>query len=85
MCRRYTNITRVTLTRVIFNPSQNGASVDAAYALWYGALTVFQRYSYPDTAQCESFVSYIIIMQIRSIMLITKLITMFPEINLVIC
>ena len=31
MCRRYTNITRVILTRVIFNPGQNGASVDAAY------------------------------------------------------
>ena len=30
MCRRYTNITRVILTRVIFNPGQNGASVDAA-------------------------------------------------------
>ena len=31
VCRRYTNITRVILTRVIFNPGQNGASVDAAY------------------------------------------------------
>ena len=30
VCRRYTNITRVILTRVIFNPGQNGASVDAA-------------------------------------------------------
>ena len=33
MCRRYTNITRVILTRVIFNPGQNGASVDAAYMI----------------------------------------------------
>ena len=39
MCRRYTNITRVILTRVIFNPGQNGASVDAAYVILLAMLS----------------------------------------------
>ena len=30
VCRRYTNITRVKITRVIFDPGQNDGSVDAA-------------------------------------------------------
>ena len=30
MCRRYTNITRVKITRVIFDMGQNDSSVDEA-------------------------------------------------------
>ena len=32
--RRYTNITQVVLTRLILNPGQSDASVDAAYVLF---------------------------------------------------
>ena len=35
VCRRYTNITRVKITRVIFDPGQNDGSVDAAYTCVY--------------------------------------------------
>ena len=41
VCRPYTNITRVILTRVIFNPGQNGASVDAAIHTKWVARWIF--------------------------------------------
>ena len=38
VCRRYTNITRVKITRVIFDPGQNDGSVDVALLFSTGKL-----------------------------------------------
>ena len=45
VCRRYTNITRVKITRVIFDPGQNDGSVDAAYVYFFVWNPAFDRIS----------------------------------------
>ena len=43
VCRRYTNITRVKITRVIFDPGQNDGSVDAAIVTIYYCIAFVTR------------------------------------------